>query len=238
MSVPKPLPFVRPGTYFREHGRGLPLVPAIVAVALVAVAVTASFAGIGWLFVTHLAEDATVENPDRPPEQFCEGTDPGDPFYDDCHPERVPMDEALWTAIEDQLPLVFGAVAVFCAGLTAVLYLLPPWLGDPAGPPRDAFTIAAWAMVPLVVQSAAGVAVVAWFLHGRTLSGDAATTAVLDRLVGIVEGPAFFTVAALVVCWQGYIIYQGLAAGRGMDDDRAALTATIVATGLLALNLV
>lgn len=148
------------------------------------------------------------------------------------------MDEVLWSAIKGQLPLAFGAVGLLWGGLAATLYLLPSWLGDPDGPPRDAFAVAAWAMVPVVVQSAAGVAVVAWFLRDRTLSGDAATLeSQVDALVGVVDGPVFLAVTALVVCWQGYIIYQGLQAGRGMDTGPAGLVAAIAATGLLLLNL-
>ena len=238
MTIRPSLPFVRPRTYFREYGPGLPLVPALVTVLLVALAITASFAGAGWLMMTNIAEDATVEKPDRPPEQFCEGTEPGDPFYDDCHPERVPMDDALWTAITDELPLVFATVLLLWVGLAAVLYLLPAWLGDPDGPPHDAFAVAAWAMVPFVGQSIAGVAAVAWFLRDRTLSGDAATLeSQIGMLVGILEGPVFLAVTGFIVGWQGYIVYQGLNEGRGMAASTAGGVAAFFSLVLFSLQL-
>lgn len=232
------LPFVRPATYYGEREPPLGLGPAVVAVLCVALVVTASFAAMGWLFVTNLPEDATVENPDRPPEQFCEDAEPGDPFYDDCHPERVPMDEVLREEVRSQLPLVFVATVGFWLVVALAVHLTAAVAGDPAGGFGDSLTVAGWAMGPAAVHALAGVAAVRWWLRDRTLSGDPALLqSQLETLLAVVDGPCFVAVTTLIVAWQTYVLYCGLHDGRELSANAAGFAAGLVGILLLVVQL-
>lgn len=239
MRIPGPLAaFFAPHRFFAESPHGSSFGVAFVVVTVVAVALTAALAGIGLLFVDAIDATVTVDNPDRPPEVFCEGETP-EWYEDDCEePETIDRDAGsiLWDVWTNYLPWIF--VGTYLLWIVMGLFVHgAARLAGGEGSLAESLAIVGWALPAELLQAAGAVVFFAWLTAGERITADseAQLGAEIDALVASV--PEVNPLAFVVAAWQIGIVAYGLRETHDLSLRAAAVACGVVigAFSLLAL---
>lgn len=218
-------PLLRPRRYFAASEVNFFRVMAVVAVLLF----TGPLAvyGIGWVITDSVDGTVTVDNPERPPDFFCE--DRGG-----CEePEQIEqdVDTVIWDVMDRFVGPAFLAYPLILGVLTLLLHG-GVWVvgGDRGWFPTLA--VAAWGLLPTV-------AIVAVSIAGLWLTIDPVTVSPNDD-IGVALAPLedqfrafgpYRTVGTIVASiWGGLIWRAGLAEHQGLPNMEATLVAGMVAT--------
>ncbi|NHN46635.1 YIP1 family protein [Halostella sp. JP-L12] len=220
-------PLLRPGRYFDE--RGVSLARGLAVVALVTAAMVAGVYGMGLIFTERIDGAVTVDNPERPPDAFCEGSAGSEQLASSCdEPKEVKrdIDEFLWKAVgKSASGLVLGLpiVWLFVGGLLHA----GSWLAGGEGSARNSWAVAAWGLAPGVAGFAVGLVVLALTFDPVTVSSSAEPAAlrreVIDSL-GALEVAGTVTGVATTL-WGAVIWRVGLQEGRNVGGTAASAVA-------------
>lgn len=230
--MPPYTPLLRPSRYFAAREVDFFRVMAVVGVLLF----TGPLAvyGVGWVMTANVDGTVMVDNPERPPDFYCENTG-------GCEePEQVEqdVDTVIWNVMDDIVgpaflvyPLVLGLVT---AGLHSGV-----WLADGDRGWFPTFAVAAWGLLPTV--AVVGVSLVGLWLTVDPVivtPGDdigAALAPLEDQFRAFGPYRTVGTVVAAV--WGGLIWRAGLGEHQGLPNVEATLVAALVA-GFYAVGVV
>lgn len=227
--MPPRTPLLRPDRFFAErdlHANRL-LVVGIVLVLSLPVAVW----GVGWVITDHVDGTVMVDNPERPPDTFCE-TAP-ESMADRCDaPAQVErnVDELLRDALNEFMgPVLVGFLIV----LTIVVGLLHAgsWMADGTGGVGESIAVALWGLVPSVFALPVAIGLMALLLDPITVSPGSDPALLVERFRSNLEpmltwGPV---ISGITTVWSAAIWRYGLEHKRGLDGIEATLLAGIVA---------
>lgn len=234
-------PLVHPGRYFSDRepdrARGL------VAAALFTAATAGLVFGVGAVFADRIDGTVTVDNPDRPPEAFCDSAG-GNPFestsvpgFDCSAPEKIErnVDAVLNDAVGQLLgPALVGApvgLLVAAASLHAGTALAGGRGGFGA-----TFTVTAWGFVPAVVAMPVSLALL-WLTMDPVIVTPATDPETLRTTVtGSFDphSPPLLAVNLAATAWSAVVWTAGLEHCRDVSRGGAGTVAVAVA-GLFAL---
>ncbi len=227
--MPPFTPILRPRSYFAEREISFFRVMAVFAVLLFTGPMT--IYGVGWVMTSHIDGTVTVENPERPPDWFCEDND-------GCEePERIDRD--VDTVIWDQLDRLLGPsfiVYPFVLGILTVLLHGGAWLVGSDTGWFPSFGIAAWGLLPSVLI--VGVSLVGLWQTVDPVTigaGDDIETALAPLEAQMRSFDRYRTLGtALESIWGGLIWRAGLREHHDLPNTEASVVAGIVAVLLIA----
>lgn len=237
MRLPAPLAaLLTPKRFFAESEHGSSLRAAAIVVTFVALLVTASFAGIGLLLASSVDATVTVDNPDRPPEQFCHGST-FEMHEDDCEePAQIERDagDLLWEVWSQYVPVVFVGMYAVWLVVGSLLWAFARFFGATESHP-DTLAVWGWAMLAELPRVFSVLAFVAWLTAGWTVaaSSEAELQAELETLLA--AAPVFDVLAFVVGVWQIAIVARGLAETQDVPTVQAAIAAAVVLVPVSAL---
>jgi len=217
---------VSPTRFFEERPPSDTLPVAAGLVVFFAVALTAALLLVGSMLAGAVDATVTMDNPDRPPETFCEQyeDDPDSPFGEGCDdPATIERDagQLLREAVNDYLwigvvtPFVLwllGTVVLFAGGRLAA--------GDPSFAGTAA--LAGWAALPEFLRVVAGLAGLWYALRDLTITDPEQGAAVLETALAAVE-PVLLVVSLLTLGWQWSILSAGLSEDADISRGAAAV---------------
>ncbi|SHH09990.1 YIP1 family protein [Halobaculum gomorrense] len=229
-----------PGSYSVERALGL-----VAALALLS-ALSVVVIGAG---VAHaIPDEATVENPERPPASACDDestvnlTVDGEPVTfatpETCdEPARVPTDRLVWRAVGGELPGQFFAPMLGWLLVGGVFHAVTRSDGEsPAGP----MTVAAWGRVSRVLGTLLLALVLAWTAAGSGVAPGTPTAEATIRTIGWAfeaSVPLAIGVRTAAIGWGAWIEYHGLRRVRDLPPRRALLVVGLVAGVSLVVSL-
>ncbi|SFS01506.1 Yip1 domain-containing protein [Halomicrobium zhouii] len=225
-------PLLRPDRYFAQR------VPDPVRGLILAVVVTLGFLVTIWLlgavFMDRIDGTVAVDNPDRPPEAFCDdGT--GSTFEEmdasafDCDaPAQVDRD--VDTILSDALSQFYGPILV---GLPIVLLLAAAMLHvgtalfDADGGFGQTLTVTAWGFVPTLVVMPVSILALWAMMDPVTVSPGGDPAAFRDPVMASLERwrPVAFALNAVGSLWGAVVWTFGLESARSVTRSRAAIVA-------------
>lgn len=228
--LPAPLAALfTPRRFFAESEHGSSLRAAAVVVTVVALLVTASFAGIGLLLVSSVDATVTVDNPDRPPEQFCQ-----EPTFemheDDCEePAEIERDagDLLWEVWSQYVPIVFVGTYVVWLVVGSLLWAFARFFGATESHP-DTLAVWGWAMLADLLQAFGALAFFAWLTAGTTITADTEAELLAEVEALLAAVPEFNVLALVVGAWQITVVTYGLSETQDVSTVQAAIAAAVI----------
>lgn len=233
-------PLLRPDRYFAE--RDPDLARGLAVAALVTVAALALVAALGAVFTAKIDGTVMVDNPNRPPDAFCENG-MNDTFAEmnaslDCSgPAEV--ERNIDPIISDALGQFYAVMAI---GLPVVLLVgavllhVGTALADADGSFANTLAVTAWGFAPSLVTIPLGVAAL-WVLMDPVTVTPGTDPAVLQSTVlGSLDPwlPAALVLNLATSVWGVAIWTFGLERGRSVSRAGAAAVAVVV-MGLFVL---
>lgn len=228
-------PLLRPDRYFARR------TPDPVRGLILAVVVTLGFLVTIWMlgavFMDRIDGTVAVDNPDRPPEAFCDD-ETGSAFeemngsaYDCDAPAQVDRD--IDTILGDALSQFYGPVLV---GLPIVLLLAAALLHvgtalfDANGGFAQTLTVTAWGFVPTLVLMPVSVAALWVLMDPVTLSSASDPAAFRDPVMASLERwrPVALALNAVGSLWGAAVWTFGLESARSVTRSQAATVAGTV----------
>ncbi|WP_123538979.1 Yip1 family protein [Halosimplex salinum] len=235
-----------PDSYFERRASALDGVRGFVVAAVVAVLLTVVVGAALFGLSEQMTGTTTIDNPDRPPEVFCEdgGAMPstngsGPDATDRCDlPAEVDRDvgELFWQAASGQLPLLFVGVGIVWFGVGIALYVAAK-LANGRGSFSETLAVTAYGTVPSLLTAVAGAGLLVWFAANADLgTGDTERLAAQFRQLTVgVSGLALTGVQLVGVVWQVYVWTYGLVHAHDLPARAAGAAAGSVGA-LLALG--
>lgn len=226
-----------PAAFFEERppSRTFPIAAGLVV--LLAVCFTAGILALEAILEAAIDATVTMDNPDRPPEPFCDGefSESGSSFEDGCdEPKTIERDAGtlvaeavrrfLWIGMVGPFVMWFlGGVVLFGVGRLAG--------GDPSL--GGTFALAGWAAVPELARLAVGIGGLWLVLSNTTITDfDQSATALEAALAPV--SPWLTLASLLTIVWQWYILTVGLA--EDAELSRAASgVAVAIPLGIVGL---
>lgn len=236
MTLPAPLAaLLTPRRFFAESEHGSSFAAAVAVVTAVAILVSLSVAGLGVLFASTVDGTVTVDNPDRPPEAFCEG--PNTDMHDGCdEPETIERDagELVWEAVRGLVPWAFLGTYLYWLVQGTLVHLVTRAFGG-AGRWSDTMAVLGWATPAALLQALGALAFFAWLTAGETVTAgsEARLQAELETLIA--GAPEFNVLALVVGLWQVAIAAYGLAETHDVDPVGGAIASGLVLVPLSLL---
>jgi hypothetical protein len=236
--VPPRTPLLRPDRYFAE--RDLHLGRVFLVFGLVLASALGLTYGVGYVLTTHVDGTVLVDNPDRPPEVFCEAEWDSAVFdEEDCDaPRQVErnVDPIVRQAVGELAGLLFVGMLFVVAGLTLVVHV-GSWLAGGTDGVTASFAVTVWGMAPIVVTVPLSLAALSVALDPVTVAAAGDPAAAFADLEAQIRAHAWVgTVSSLVnAVWSGAIWKFGLEHERGLDG-RAATAVAGAAALLLVLG--
>lgn len=234
-------PLLRPDRYFAD--RDPDLARGLVVAALFVVGTLAMIAVLGGIFTAKIDGTVMVDNPDRPPETFCD-TGMNETFEEtnvsfDCDaPAAVERD--IDVVIEQAMgqfygPLLIGVPIVF-VGAAALLHLGTA-MANGRGSFGSTLTVTAWGFAPVLVTMPLSLAALWLTMDPVTISPGTDPAVLESTLLSQIQGwaPIALALNAAGSLWGAAIWTFGLEHARNVSRVGAAATA-IVVTGLLLLG--
>ncbi|SNZ12406.1 Yip1 domain-containing protein [Natronoarchaeum philippinense] len=226
-----------PAAFFEERppARTFPIAAGLVV--LLAVCLTGGILALESILEGAIDATVTMDNPDRPPEPFCDGEfgESGSSFDDGCDEPRTierdagalvaeAMRSFLWIGMVVPFVMWFlGGVVLFGAGRLAG--------GDPSL--GGAFALAGWAAVPELARLVVGIGSLWVVLSNTTITDFEQADVALDAALAPVT-PWLALASLLTIGWQWYILSAGLS--KDADLSRAAAgVAVAVPLGFVGL---
>ena len=236
-TVPPQTPLLRPDRYFAErdlHGGRVLLAVGIVLFSALGLAY-----GVGHVLTTTVDGTVLVDNPERPPEAFCDGgVDPPGFDEDACEePQQVErnIDPIIDRAIGEVAGYLFIGMVFVLAGFTLVVHV-GSWLAGGSNGLAASFAVTVWGMTPIVVTAPLALVVLSTSLDPVTLdaaSDPASAFAGLEAQIQSVEWLG--TLSSIVsAVWSGVIWKFGLEHRHDLTAGQATAVAAVTALLLLA----
>jgi len=226
-----------PRAFFEERppARTLPIAAGLVV--LLAVCLTGAILLVGSMLDGAIDATVTMDNPDRPPEGFCDGTfeDSETGLSDNCdEPATIERDagklveeathDYLWVGLIVPFVMWFlGGVVLFGAGRLAG--------GDPS--PGGAFALSGWAALPELVRLAVGLGGLRLAFANATITDFERSAAALQAAMGPID-PLLTAASLLTIGWQWYILTGGLVEEADLSWGGAGV-AVAVPLGIVGL---
>ena len=170
--------FLSPAAFFKERPPAETLRMASALVVVFAVCLTATVLLLGSMLGGVVDATVTVDNPDRPPEPFCDedqpisSVSPSDGVPEDCdEPETIERDAGVLVQEEIRVYSWLGVVLPFVMWLlgAAVLYGAGRFAGGtPSG--RGTLALAGWAALPDISRVAVVVVGFRYVFSGMTIT--------------------------------------------------------------------
>ncbi|RLM39418.1 YIP1 family protein [Haloarcula sp. Atlit-120R] len=223
-----------PETFFEQRrddlggvrGAGLALGAAVALTAVVGLALR--------LFAAQFTATTEIDNPARPPDQFCEddgvaGITPSG--CDEPATQTVEVGSLIWDQAAEILPAVLVGLVVVWFGLAVALYVGAKIAGGSAGF-GPTLEVTGWGLLPSVVGAAVGGAA----LVGFAARADFAATSpqvLLEQVRTLQTGLSGLTFLAIQVgtaAWQAYVWAGGLRVVHGISRYAAVAVAVVAAT--------
>ncbi|AFZ72715.1 YIP1 family protein [Natronobacterium gregoryi] len=229
---------VRPSQFFEEHRPAETLPIAIGIVVVLAIVCVAAVFLIGSMLAGAVAGTVTVDNPDRPPEPFCNGAGAaigGDRGCDE--PETIERDAG--ELIQDEVTEYVGyaLLAPFLMWvLGGVVLFGAVRLANGAPSLSGAYALAGWAALPELVRVLAGLAVIQYVLSDLTITTLESAPAILESALAPF-GPVLAIATLLVTLWQWFLLTGGLEADADLSRTAAAVAAGVPLAILLVASL-
>ncbi|SDR27232.1 Yip1 family protein [Natronobacterium texcoconense] len=224
---------VRPSAFFEENRPAETLPIAIGLVVVLAIVLVVAVFLLGSMLAGAVEGTVTVDNPDRPPEPFCNGVGAAMETVDGCdEPETIERDagELVQDAVTDYVGYallspffmwVLGGIVLFGVSRLAN--------GDPSL--SGTFALAGWAALPELVRVLVGLATLQYVLSDLTITDHENAPAVLESALAPAE-PILVGATLLVTLWQWHLLTGGLEVDADLSRAAAAV-ATGVPLGLL-----
>ena len=234
-------PLLRPDRYF-DH-REPAVARGIVVAVLVTLTAVALIAGIGVVFTEKIDGTVMIDNPDRPPEGFCEtgGTSLPDGFDDSGFNCSAPaeiernIDSLITGSLGEFYGVMLIGVPIMLLVVAAVLHLATAAVGGDGSFGATA-AVTAWGFAPTLVTTPLGI-VALWLLMDPVTVATDVEPDILQQLLSESLSPWLPLAAGLNIgslLWGAVIWTFGLAAGRDVSRSQSGAIAVVV-TGLLVL---
>jgi hypothetical protein len=228
----------RPAEFFQRHADRLDGPHGAALAGILSVALTGILALTLRLFARQFTGTTTVENPSYPGEEFCADDPLARTTPNACDaPPTVNRDISalLWEESVDLLPVAFVGFLILWLVLAVVLHV-GAWLADGTGRFGETMAVTAFGMVPSLVATAVGGAMLVVLAAQADLSGSS-TEVLLAELRGFqagVSGLAFLLVQIGAGAWQAFLWAGGLRVTHEISR-RAALTVGVAVAVVLVL---
>jgi len=227
--VPPRTPLLRPDRFFAErdfHATRLLIVGTILVFSL-----PAAVGGVGWVLTDHVDGTVMVDNPERPPDTFCESAP--DSMTDGCDaPAQIEqdVDVLLRDAMDEFMGPALLGFPIVLAILAGVLHA-GAWMADGTGGVGESIAITLWGLVPSIFALPLAIGLMALLLDPMTVSPGANPSLLVEQLRTDLQpmvtwGPIISGVTTL---WGAAIWRFGLEYKRGLDRVEASVLAGIVA---------
>lgn len=230
--MPPRTPLLRPDRYFAE--RDLHLGRVFLVFGLVLASALGLTYGVGYVLTTHVDGTVLVDNPDRPPEAFCDAEWDSTVFdQEDCdaprHVERNVNPIVRRAVGELAGPLLVGMLFVV-AGVTLVVHV-GSWLAGGTNGLTASFAVSVWGMAPLVATVPLSLAVLSFVIEPVTVSAAGDPTAAFADLEAQIRAHGWIGTVSSVVnaVWSGAIWKFGLEHERELSGRAATAVAGAVA---------
>lgn len=225
-------PLLRPDRYFAERDLDLARVAAVFVVVVLS-GVSAVY-GIGYLLVTHVNGTVMVDNPERPPEMFCDDGMSTD-FYNEtaCNaPKQVEqnIDPIIWDAIGEIAGPMFVGMLLLVAGVTVLLHL-GSWFAGGTNGLSASFGVAVWGTAPIVFVMPVSLAILWITLDPVTISAASAPEHAFEELTTQLHAHHWIGIGSSVLSglWSATIWRFGLEHERNLTGAGATVVAGMVA---------
>jgi hypothetical protein len=234
-------PLLRPDRYFDD--REPDITRGIAVAVLVTLTAVALIAGIGFVFTEKIDGTVMIDNPDRPPEGFCEtgGTSLPDGFGDsgfNCSaPAEVErnIDSLITGSLGEFYGVMLIGVPIMLLVVAAGLHLATAAVGGEGSFGATA-TVAVWGFAPTLVTTLLGLVALWLVMDPVTVATDVEPDILQQTLLESL-GP-WLPIASVLnigsLLWGAVIWTFGLQAGRDVSRAQAGAIA-IVVTGILIL---
>lgn len=225
---------LRPGAFFEQRRDRLGGVRGGALALGIAVAVTAVLGVALRLFAAQFTGTTEVDNPARPPDQFCEDGGVGEITMSGCDEpatRTVEIGSLVWDQANEVLPGLFVGLVIVWIGLGVLLYVGAKIAGG-SGQFGETAEITAWGLVPSVVGVAVGGATLVFFASTADLSASSPEMLLeqVQNLQSGLSGLVFLAIQIGTAAWQAYIWAGGLRAVHEISRYAAVAVAVIVAT--------
>jgi hypothetical protein len=229
-------PLLHPGRFFAERSPHFGRI--ILVFALVVFAGLATVYGVGYLLVAHVDGTVMVDNPERPPEMFCDSEMDSMPFDEsDCDaPQQVErdIDSIIWDAIGEFAGPMLGGMLILILGLTMVIHA-GSWLAGGTNGVAASFAVTVWGLAPMLLVVPLSMVAMAVVLDPVTLSSAQDPSSAFAGLERQLRSYQWIGTISTVVSslWSAAIWRFGLKHERGVSG--AAATAIAGAVALLVV---
>ena len=235
-------PLLRPDHYFND--REPAITRGLVVAVLVTLTAVALIAGIGIVFTEKIDGTVMVDNPDRPPEGFCEtgGTSLPDGFDDSAFNCSAPaeIERNIDSLIDDALGGFYGVMLIgapiLLLVIAAAFHVATAAVGG-EGSFGVTATVTAWGFAPTIVTTPLGLAALWVVMDPVTIAAGIEPAALEQTLLGSLSPwlPLATGLNLSSLLWGAIIWTFGLQAGRDVSRLQAGGIAAAV-TGLLLLG--
>lgn len=234
--LPSPLAaLLTPKRFFAESDRGTDLTAAVAVVTAVAVVMTLAAALIGQFFANAIEATVTVDNPDRPPEPFCQ--EPVLETHEDAceEPETIERDAdaILWEVWTGFLPWVFVGIYLFWIVAGLFIHAAVRLTGG-EGSVTDTLAVFGWAIPAELLQAAGAVGFFWWLTAGETVTASTEAQLIAETEALVATIPEINPLVFIVAAWQIAILAYGLSESHDVSPATAAAASGIV-VGIAAL---
>lgn len=216
--MPPLTPLVRPETYFAErHRNGLRVLIVVGAVVLSSLAL---WYGTGWIITNRIDGTVTTDNPDRPPDMFCENDlDVG--HQAGCDQPRTiekDVDSLLWDAWATAAGHLLVGLTISWL-LFGILLHAGSWLAGGENGVLPSFGVAAWGLVPSLASAIVTVVVLYFTVDPITVT-PANQDTVLETVKSSYRGlQSYRGILTLVTsAWTAVIWRYGLESRQGISS--------------------
>lgn len=231
-------PLLQPDSYFSER-----TVTAAEAAVVAAVGVGGFLVivyAIGAVFAAGIDGTVEVDNPERPPEAFCEDggafeTGPGG--CDEPRTVERNIDEFLWEAVGSVAGQLLVGLVVVWLGVGLALHAGSGLAGGEGAVGRS-LAVAAWGLLPGLFSGAAAVVVLAVTFDPVTVAPGDDPAVLREQVVTQVDAVRTFgrVSGLLTTVWSALVWRFGLRHQRAVSGTEATLVAGVVAVCLLLLG--
>ena len=236
-NVPPQTPLLRPDRYFAErdlHGGRVLLAVGIVLFSALGLAY-----GVGHVLTSNVDGTVLVDNPERPPEVFCDGgTDP--PGFDDdaCEePRQVErnVDQIIDRAIGEVAGYLVVGMVLVLAGFTLVVHV-GAWLAGGSNGLAASVAVTVWGMTPIVVTAPLALVVLSTTLDPVTLDAASDPAAAFADLEAQIRSLAWLGTLSSILSglWSAVIWKFGLEHRHDLTAGQATAVAAVTALLLVA----
>lgn len=236
--MPPITPLLRPDRFFAEqdfHGLRILTVALLLIVSL-----PIGVWSLGWVLQERMDGTVMVDNPNRPPESFCEGASKSTDMGCDA-PAQIErnIDAVLSEAIGQLIgPAVLGILIVIV--LIGGLLHAGSWMLGGENGPAASFAVGLWGLVPSLFSLLIGVGLLFVLVDPLTVTPESNSAVVTDQIRADLKPLEKWRplLTGITMLWSGIIWRFGLLYKRGLTGGEATGVAGSVAIIFWLLSLV